>query len=52
METITVRRKDNGKLKIMNPANFDPAKHERLDAPEAVAVPVIEAPKRGRKAKV
>jgi hypothetical protein len=50
METITVRRKDNGKLKIMNPANFDPAKHERLDAgPESVTVD--EKPKRGRKAK-
>lgn len=48
-ETMTVRRKDNGKLKILCVENFDPAKHELLDAKvEAVA---DDKPKRGRKAK-
>ena len=50
-EIITVRRKDNGKLKIMYAAGFDPAKHERIDAPEPEAVAVDDKPHRGRKAK-
>lgn len=49
-ETMTVRRKDNGKLKILCVENFDPAKHELLDAPKVETV-VVEKPKRGRKAK-
>lgn len=49
MNIITVRRKDNGKLKIMYAEGFDPAKHERIDAPEPVTVD--DKPKRGRKAK-
>ena len=49
-ETMTVRRKDNGKLKILCVENFDPAKHELLDAPKVAAV-VDDKPKRGRKAK-
>ena len=50
IETMTVRRKDNGNLKIINTCNFDPSKHELLDAPKAEAAP-IETPKRGRKHK-
>ena len=50
MNIITVRRKDNGKLKIMYAEGFDPAKHERIDEPKAESAP-IEKPKRGRKAK-
>ena len=49
-ETMRVRRKDNGKVKILCVGNYDPAKHELLDEPLAVAAPV-EKPKRGRKAK-
>lgn len=30
-ETITVRRKDNHKIKILCVENFDPKKHEVLD---------------------
>ena len=50
IETMTVKRKDNGKLKIINTGNFDPSKHELLDAPKVEAV-VDDKPKRGRKAK-
>ena len=50
IETMTDRRKDNGKPKIINTCNFDPEKHELLDAPKVEAV-VVEKPKRGRKAK-
>ncbi len=49
-ETMAVRRKDNGKLKILCVENFDPAKHELLDAQKVDAV-VVEKPKRGRKPK-
>ena len=50
METIAVRRKDNGKLKILCVENFDPARHELLDATKVESV-VDDKPKRGRKAK-
>lgn len=51
IETMTVRRKDNGNPKIINVGDFDPEKHELLDAPKVDAV-VVEKPKRGRKDKV
>ena len=50
METIAVRRKDNDKIKIMLPENFDQEKHELIGLPEDEAAPV-ETPKRGRKPK-
>lgn len=33
-ETMAVRRKDNKKIKILCVDNFDPKRHELLDAPE------------------
>lgn len=48
IETMTVRRKDNGKLKIINTGNFDPSKHELLDAQKVEAI-VEEKPKRTRR---
>lgn len=50
METIAVRRKDNGKVKIMIPEHFDPEKHELIGLQDTEVVQV-EKPKRGRKAK-
>lgn len=49
-ETMRVRRKDNGKVKILCVGNYDPAKHELLDAQNVEAV-VDDKPKRSRKAK-
>lgn len=51
METIAVRRKDNGKIKIMYAENFDAEKHELIGIQEPEAVTVGDKPRRGRKAK-
>ena len=48
METMTVKRKDTGNPKIINVGDFDPAKHELLDAPKVAPV-VEEKPKRTRR---
>ena len=46
IETMTVRRKDNGKLKIINTGNFDPSKHKLLDAPKVEKM-VVDKPTAG-----